>query len=173
MTDAARNVLKECELALADFEAGADTVHWRSRFVALITALRSVGLVLKLKDYPASSDTAKEAIDQAWERLKSSKSEPRIFHKFIDAERYNVAHLYDVNAGVNITARPGSLWVNLATGESGSEPSGPTTYEYFMRYGPFQGQDPVKLCREAIAFWREYLDDIEQVIESVNRKATL
>ena len=30
-----------------------------------------------------------------------------------------------------------------------------------MHEGPFKGRDPLELCREAITFWREYLDAID------------
>ena len=30
-----------------------------------------------------------------------------------------------------------------------------------MGSGPFQGQDPLELCRDAIAFWHRYLDAID------------
>jgi hypothetical protein len=44
MTTRAREALADCEHALADYEAGANTVYQRCRWVALITLVRTVGL---------------------------------------------------------------------------------------------------------------------------------
>ena len=38
----------------------------------------------------------------------------------------------------------------------------PPTYNYKMNSGPFAGQDPRDLVRDAIKWWEEQLDDIEQ-----------
>ena len=79
-----------------------------------------------------------------------------IFWEFIEAERNNVLKAYESTVGVNITVRPGALWFDVKTGESGGDPPGPTTYEAFVRSGPFQGRDPIGLCVEAVKFWQEY-----------------
>jgi hypothetical protein len=91
-------------------------------------------------------------MDEAWERPRATKPEPRVFWGFIDDERHKVVHLYDVGARVNITITPGG-------GGSGSSP---TTSDFTMRAGPFEGRDPRELCGDAIAFWRGYLDEIDQ-----------
>ena len=51
-------------------------------------------------------------------------------------------------------------------GESGSLDGDPTTYEPFMRSGTFKGNHPLDLCRQAIDFWRDYLNRIEQALNS-------
>jgi hypothetical protein len=90
-----------------------------------------------------------------------SRPEPRIFWEFIEAERNNVLKAYEIGVGVNFTVRPGTAYLNLVTGQTSSSPSGPTTFDAFMRSGPFTGQDPLALCRDAIEFWRKYLDTID------------
>jgi hypothetical protein len=162
MTARARQALADCEHALADFEASANTPFQRSRWVAVVTLLRTVDLVLKQVDHPAADAATQRRIDADWERLKATKPEPRIFHDFINAERDDVVHLYDPSASVNVTIPVGGVWWNIATGESGADPSGPATYDFVMRKGPFEGRDPRELCREAIMFWKEYLDAIDQ-----------
>jgi hypothetical protein len=152
MTAHARVALADCEHALADFEASANTVFQRSRWIAVITLLRTVGFVLKDVDRPTATAERRLRIDAAWARLKSTKPEPRIFHEFIDAERSQAVHLYKVRAAVNITVRPGG----------GGSPSGQTTCDFMMTKGPFAGQDPRELCKRAIAFWRDYLDGIDE-----------
>jgi hypothetical protein len=108
MTTRARQALADCEHALVDFERGANTDFQRPRWVAVMTLLRTVGLVLKAVDRQAADDTTKRRIDEAWKQLNTTKPEPRIFHDFIDAERAAVVHLYEPSAGLNITIRPGS-----------------------------------------------------------------
>jgi hypothetical protein len=161
MTIRARAALVDCEHALTDYEAGANTVFQYPRWVALITLLRIVGTVLDKVDRPAASAEVQERIRDAWNRLKTSRPEPRIFHQFINEDRNLTLKAYEVRPSVNITIRLGGVWTNLKTGNSGNDPCGPTTFEFIMREGPFKGRDTRDLCREAIAFWRMYLDAID------------
>lgn len=161
MTIRARQALADCEHALADFAAAANTEFQRSRWVAVMTLLRTVGLVLKAVDRPAADAETRQRIDAAWKQLRASKPEPRIFWKFIDDERTKVVHFYEVRAAVNITVRPGPATFG-GTMFGAAFGSGQTTFDYFMREGPFKGRDPLDLCREAITFWRVYLDAIDQ-----------
>ena len=161
MTTRAREALADCEHALADFAASANTPFQRPRWVARMTLLRTVSLVLWAVDRPRAAPDVQRRIDDAWARLKATKPEPRIFHDFIDDERFKVVHLYEIRSAVNITLRPGAVWWNARTGETGSEPSGPTTFDFVMREGYFTGRDPLDLAREAITFWRDYLDAID------------
>jgi hypothetical protein len=157
MTTRARLALAYCEHALDDYEAGANTVFQWPRWVAVMTLLRTVGLVLKDVDRPAGDAAMQLAIDDHWQRLKATKPEPRIFHDFIYAERYDVVHLFDPSAQVNITIQLGGV----STG-GGSNPAGPATFEFVMKKGPFEGRDSRELCREAIDFWKAYLDEIDR-----------
>ena len=167
MTIRAREALADCEHALADFEAAANTAFQRSRWVAVMTLLRTVGLVLKAVDHPAADVETQQRIDSAWAQLKGSKPEPRIFWEFIDAERFQVVHLYEIRTGVHITVRPvpEPLGYFLMMADDDDENGfgwTSTTYDFLMRRGPFAGRNPLDLCREAITFWRDYLDGIDQ-----------
>ena len=155
----AREVLSDCELALRDFEAAGPTPYWRTRWTALVALLRSVGYVLKASDAPRSAEL-NEAIDKAWAELKKTKPEPRILWEFIEEERNNVIHAYEVGVRLNTTIRPGTVHMSMS-GQDWSGPSGPTTYESFIRSGVYGGRDALEVCREAIAFWQGYLDRIE------------
>jgi hypothetical protein len=158
----AREALADCERAVTDYEAGARTPFLASRWVGLITLLRLVGHVLEKVDGPAASAEIQQRMSNAWKTLKASTTpETRIFHEFIEKDRNLTVKQYQVRARVNINLHPGAVWYNLRTGESGSDPSGPTTYEFSMRDGPFKGRDTRELCREAIEFWRQYLDAID------------
>ena len=61
---------------------------------------------------------------------------------------------------MNVTIQvPSITWMPAV-----DDPRGGTvikTYDFVMRDGPYQGRDPRELCREAIDFWRRYLDDID------------
>jgi hypothetical protein len=157
----AREVLGDCRRVLEVLEADMSTAFWRPRWAGLMALLRAVGHVLDKVDGKVS-DAARKVIDSEWQELKRSEPEPRIFWGFIEAERNSVLKAYEIGAGVNVTVRPGVAWFNRATGESGSGSGGPTTFEAFMRSGPFEGQDPLELCRDAIRFWTEYLDMIDR-----------
>jgi hypothetical protein len=161
VTTAARQALADAATALDDFEASASTPYWRTRWVALVALLRAVGHVLSSVDSDRDART-KDAIDSAWNQLRRSRPEPRIFWDFIQDERNNVLKAYRFGAGLNITVRPGSAWYNLATGESGGTEPGPTTYEAFMRAGTFEGELPSDVARQALTFWTRYLDEIDR-----------
>jgi hypothetical protein len=158
MTIHAREVLGDCERVLDVINADMSTELWRPRWAGLVALLRAVGHVLKEVD-TKTSDAAREVIESEWKKLDPK---PDIFSKFIKAERDNVLKAYEIGARVNTTVRPGAADLNLAPGEASSAPGGPTTFDAFMRSGPFQGRDPLQLCREAIAFWHSHLDSIDR-----------
>src|SRR5882724_3703279 len=83
-------------------------------------------------------------------RTSFSLNRSQQFWAFIVDERNNVLKTYAIGTGVNTTVRPGAAC--------------PATFEAFMRSGPFQGQDPLELCRDAIAFWHRYLDAIDEQV---------
>ena len=162
MTTTARFVLSDCERVLGSMKEDMPSELWRPRWAGLIALLRAVGHVLDKVD-GAHSPEAKQVIKDAWNELKKSKPQPRIFWQFVEEERNSILKAYEFGPAMNITIRPGTAHVNLATGTS-SSPSGPTTFEAFMRSGSFEGQEPLTLCRDAIEFWRVYLDKIDRLI---------
>jgi hypothetical protein len=164
MTTRAREALADCEHALADFKASANTDFQRTRWVALMTLLRTVGYVLKEVDRDSATPAMKQAIDAAWDELKASKPNPPIFWAFIKGERGDVVHLYEIRAAANIKVTvptSGLSWAPVSVGGFGTRYQ-PATFDFFMRSGPFEGFDPLVLCREAIEFWRAHIEDIER-----------
>jgi hypothetical protein len=155
----AREVLVDCEVALADFVASGPTPFWRSRLTALLALMRAVGHVLHKVD-AGQNVQLKNAIDDAWGKLKKSKPEPRIFWEFMEEERNNVLKAYEFGARLNITVRPGTRHLSLS-GQGYADPSEPTTYESFMQAGVYGGRDAVEVFREAIDFWQSFLGDVE------------
>lgn len=160
----AREVLADCEQALADFKAAGPAPCWRTRWTGMVALLRAVGYVLK--DVDAKQDTdLKKANDDAWKDLNESKPEPLIFHKFICEERHNVVHLYRIGARLNTKIVPGTGRLSFS-GESQQGLSSSTTYDSSMLSGAFCGRDAIEVCREAIAFWKDYLDKVEAAAQA-------
>lgn len=161
MTTRARQVLVDCEHALADFAASANSEFQRPRWIAVITLLRTVLDVLEQVDARDADRTKRSRIHAARKRLFEKKPEPRIFHDFIEDERNDAVHEYELGAAVNVRILVGQAipWMPTAIDPRGG--TGTTTYEFFMRDGPFKGRDPRELCREAIEFWRAYLNEID------------
>lgn len=155
----AREVLADCEHALADFEAAGATPYWRTRWTGVVALLRAVGHVLQKIDAGRSEDI-KKAIATEWENLRKSKPEPRIFWDFIEEERNNILKTYEFGTRMNTTIRPGTVHLSLSR-ESSEGPSGLTTYESFIRSGTFTERDALEVCQDAIAFWHVFLDRVE------------
>jgi hypothetical protein len=151
-----RQVLQDCEHALADFSAGATTSYQRSRWVALDTLLRAVGHVLEKVDRPVADFQTQDRIEDACPQLNASRTEPRIFWDFIESERNNLLKMYAVRAAVNISITPGTGTLSFLPVVSGPAASWmvatPTTMDFVMRDGPYKDRDPLDLAREALAF---------------------
>jgi hypothetical protein len=84
----------------------------------------------------------REAVDAAYAQLKATRPEHRIYWEFIEEERNNLLKVYEFGVQQNVTVRPGGVWWNPATGESGADRPGSTTYEHLVRGGSSVGQDP-------------------------------
>ena len=130
----ARETLADCAVAIEDFETSAATKYWRTRWVAVVTLLRSVGYVLEKVDAP-SDPTVGAAISAEFQDLKRSKPEPHIYWEFIDKERHSVVKEMEFGAHLNITVRPGTAWWNPKTGETGGvslQVRRPTTISWWV-----------------------------------------
>jgi hypothetical protein len=147
-------VLRDCEAALADLRAGPTGLQWRTRWAAAVALLRSVGHVLDKVDGAASPERRK-AFDEAWEALQNGKPRgvPEIFWRFIEDERNNLLKAYRTSARQNVT---------VSVGPVGSNRPSRAAYEHVMASGPFAGQDPRDVVEQAIAWWRAYLDAVDQ-----------
>lgn len=146
MTLSAREALEDCRGAIDEIGGGIQGRPWRRRWVAAVVLLRTVGYVLAKIDVNISS-RYKIAIEAAWSRLNQSKPEPPIFWEFIDAERHNIIHEYEVGAGQGVTVHLGQ--------------NKPTEHHYLVNTGPFAGRDQRDVLREAVTWWEQYLDNID------------
>lgn len=149
MTIAAREVLEDCRGAIDEIGDGIQGRAWRRRWIAAVVLLRTVGYVLGKIDVNISP-AYKRVIDAAWSDLGSTKPQPEIFWKFIDAERHNIIHEYEVGAGQGATVHLGQ--------------NKPTEHQYLVNTGPFAGRDQREVLREAVAWWEAYLDNIDRAV---------
>ena len=160
-TKASRLVLADCEIALRDFVEGANKDVQRSRWLALITLLRTVLDVLHEVDGPSGTRAFRDRIHREKGALFLGHPEPRIFHEFIEYERNGTVHQYRIRARVNVRIKFGGLpWSSVLVTPRGG--SARERHDFVMRDGPYAGQDVLKLCGEAIDFWRGYLDRIDE-----------
>jgi hypothetical protein len=151
MTRVARKVLEDCRGAVKEIVDGIQGSAWRRRYVAAVVLLRTVGYVLKID--ALQSNAYKHAIDNAWTDLNKSKPDPLIFWEFIDKERNNIIHEYEVRAGQGVTVHLGQ---NKAI-----------EYHYLINDGQFQDCDQRDVLNEAINWWEEYLDGIDTAANNV------
>jgi hypothetical protein len=119
-----------------------------------------VGHVLDKID-GAQSPELRRAVDDAWRRLKQTKPEPSVFWAFIEAERNNVLKAYEVGAQLSVTVRRGSAILSFSDSIAPYQKSDATSYESFIRSGFYGGRDALAVCRDAIAFWERFLNDVE------------
>ena len=160
MTQYARLALQDCRAALEELRADPTGLVWRVRWAAAVSLLRSVGHVLEKVD--AARDPAMaDAVRAKYAALKVTRPEPAIFWEFIERERNNLLKEYRTAAKQNVTVRPGTIHLNLRTGEQYSTPGLPALYEHVMSDGPFEGEDPRNLVEQAIAWWSSYLDEVD------------
>ncbi len=163
MTLAARKVLEDCKGALDDLKDGIRGSLWRRRWITAVVLLRTVGYVLDKVD-STSSPKHKAIIEKEWSALKEMNPESQIFREFIDIERHNIIHEYQINAVQNTTIRTGTAHWNLKTGGQYSDPPLPTLYHYTISSGPYKGRDQRELVKEAIDWWEKYLDNIDRQV---------
>lgn len=147
MTLSARNVLNDCREVIEEISGGVQGSQWRIRWVAAVVLLRTVGYVLSSVDKNIN-ESYRQAIDEAWSKLKSTKPEPKIFWEFIDAERNNIIHEYKVGAGQGVTVYLGQ--------------NRDSDNHYLINTGQYKGRNQRDVLLEAIQWWESYLDEIEQ-----------
>ena len=161
MTTTARLALLDCEAALEDLRSEPRGLQWRTRWAAAVALLRAVGHILKNVDHQSSRAMA-VAIDAEFAALKATKPEPAIFWQFIDQERNNILKSYKPSAKQNVTIQVPTIVVNRHTREAWMEGETEVAYDHVMSDGPFQGRDPREIVAQAVVWWREYLDRVDQ-----------
>ena len=164
MTTSAREVLEDCRGALAELGDGVQGPVWRRRWIVAVVLLRAVGHVLDKVD-GARSKELKEAVDEWWCLLRSTKPKPQIFWQFVDEERNAIVKEYQTNARQGVSIQVPVIEINLRIGEQTSDPAKPPTYRYTMNAGHFKDRDQRELIAEAIQWWEGELAAIDQAVK--------
>lgn len=93
LTQAARNVLDDCRIALSLLEEEVDLQRWRVHWAGAVALTRAVGHVLDKVD-GSQNPKIKKAAALAFKGWKGNDPEHAIFREFIDLERNNILKEY-------------------------------------------------------------------------------
>jgi hypothetical protein len=150
----ARTVLSDCKNAHALLDDESDTIRFRLFWVAGVALLRAVGHVLQKVDAGQNS-AIRLQIEQTYSEWKRDKEGNAIFWEFIEDERNNILKEYAIGflAGpIDVLAQPNgeifSLDENLFCP---------------IAEGRYAGEDGRDVMAEAIAWWDQQLNAIENV----------
>lgn len=164
MTEAARQVLKDCRLALAMLEEETDQPRWRVHWAAAVALARAVGHVLDKVD--GRDPLTKQLADAAFKRWKSAAPEHKIFREFIEHERNSILKEYrfryhplqEVQMAVNYTLQ------HPITGETVQAvevfPLGDNIYRPLLD-GWREGDDARDVLSDAVEWWEAELSALE------------
>ena len=164
MTHRSREVLQDCEIALAMLEDEQDFHRWRVLWAGSVALVRAVGHVLHKVD--SSAPGYAPIINDLFATWKADRKTHAIFWDFIEAERNNILKQYhfnmhpleEVDVAVVLTLQhPG-------TGETHQVqdvvPLGENIYRPLLDgYG--DGEDARDVYKEAIDWWDHQLSTIE------------
>jgi hypothetical protein len=185
----AREALEWCRYGHQKMKSNPTGLEWVLTWAGTIALLRAVGHALVNED--AEIDARMKNAQRAWwDKLKDTKPNPSIFWGFIERDRNLLLHEAELTVGhsvemipqsasLTLDATPPGIRVHINGGSteellqqpepqppgpiaSFRAPPGETIYNYKMKFGRFAGQDPRDLVRDAIKWWEEQLDDIEQ-----------
>jgi hypothetical protein len=150
----ARTVLNDCKNAHALLEDESDKIRFRLFWVAGVALLRAVGHVLQKVD-AERSPALKAEIGRAYAEWKRDREANAMFWEFIEEERNNLLKEYEIGflAGpINVLVQPNagsfSLDENLFCP---------------IAEGPYAGEDGRVVMANAITWWEQQLNAIENV----------
>ena len=178
----AREVLEWCRHAHGKMKSNPTAADWVLIWAGTIALLRAVGHALHKEDAARDARLSKEQ-GPWWQKLKHTKPDPAIFWDFIERDRNKLLKEAELTVGQGLhvamhdAACASDTYSISIAGQEPSEPaeqqspppsahpappSASLTYSYHMNSGPFAGQDPRDLVRDAIEWWEKQLSDIEQ-----------
>jgi len=163
VTDAAREALEDCRGAIDSLVDGVQGREWRRRWILSVVLLRAIGHVLDKVD-GARSPAHRAEIDRWWSNLKSSRPLPTIFWEFIDEERNSILKQYRTNAGQGVTVQLSGSEVSTRGAPPKVDPPKPAIYHYVLNGGPYQGWDHRDVLRNALTWWEQQLEQIDQAV---------
>jgi hypothetical protein len=165
MTEVARIVLQDLKHAIANHTDELHSEEFRVSWFSIVALLRSIGHVLDKVD-ANKSQMMRRAVDDKWKELSSSKPEPLIFWGFIEAERNRFLKNYEHGIERAVTARSLGgkiITVTNVSNSRGGYLSGGTEVHSVTSNGPFSGQNEKDVAWQGYAWWRKYLDEVDQL----------
>jgi hypothetical protein len=170
----AREALEWCRHGHQKMGTNPTGPDWVLVWAGTIALLRAVGHALLNEDAKRDASLEKEQLAW-WDKLKATKPNPSIFWQFIERDRNRFLKEAELTAGQSATVFVQGVSANGRAGDVsgrivGQEPPQPeeqpplpsAIYTYHINSGPFAGQDPRDLVRDAIEWWEKQLDDIDQ-----------
>ena len=145
---------------------------WVLVWTGTIALLRAVGHAVLNED--AKRDARLKKAQNGWLKgLNATEPRPSIFFDFIKRDRDRLLKEAELTAGQSAIVFLQGASATPRAGNFGRQelpqpeqqpppPPRPPIYSYHMNSGPFAGQDPRDLIRDAIVWWEEQLEGIEQ-----------
>ncbi len=175
MTIQARTALNDCKLALELLEEEKDFARWRVLWVSAITLCRLVGHVLEKVD--AQDSAEKKLVNDAYKEWKGDTPQHEIFREFIEKHRNTLLKEYEFNqhpmeavpVAVEFLAQnpeTGETWVNRQVANLDENIYRP------LLGGYREGDDARDVLGEAINWWEDQLDTLENKIYAHRRRET-
>ena len=164
MTDNARKVMADCEIALELLESEQDLGRLRVHWAGAMALVRAVGHVLDKVD--GRNLTLRPLVDAAYSRWKADRSSNQIFWNFIHKERNNILKKYQLNTHpheeIDAVVMPAAE--HVGTGEASQAQQAFSIGENLYRpildgYG--DSDDARDVYREALEWWRSELTVLE------------
>jgi hypothetical protein len=164
MTQAARQVLADCRIALKFLEEETDLDRWRVHWAGAVALVRAVGHVLHKVD--GQRPHVQQLANSAFKNWKSDDRQHEIFREFIEAERNNILKQYqfshhpldEVAIAVELTlADPenGQLKRHSEVFELGENVYRPIIQGYR------EGDDARDVYQDALDWWDAQLNSID------------
>lgn len=165
MTSKAREVLSDCKLALELLEQSKTDQMWRVHWFAAIALVRTVGDVLDKVD--GANPLYAKAVKEAYRRWKADRETHQIFWQFIKDQRDKLIHEYqsDVHPLDKSSILAQFKAVPIGGGESIDLAEVFELDENIYRpmlEGPWVGDDGRDVLQEAIDWWTQQLQEIDE-----------
>jgi len=166
MTNAAREVLEDCRIALTLLEEEKDYRRWRVHWAAAVALVRAVGHVLDKVD---GKDPVRKRISAEFFQRWKIDPEHEIFPKFIEHERNNL--LKEYSSGTHPLEEVPVVMPRHVVPLGGGEPLvladivniGENIYRPLLD-GPWDGIDCRDVLGEAIRWWENQLNAIDRAV---------
>jgi len=146
-----RLVLDDVEQCLQWLEDEPDEFRFRMVLVAAIALVRTVGHVLRNID-SRNDEKLKRVVDDKFEAWRQNREKSKVFWEFINEERNSILKEYEFRfdfAPIVTTAESDHAW------RVGSNLYCP------VAEGVYAGEDVRDVLKEAVAWWRRELQEIE------------